>query len=281
MTTSQTYFTDMALSTVDVSKIYFGRQVKGESKTSTSITYDRVPIKYQAGAEKSDTDQVLSFEVNTEGKINTNAMGDEKNYTMILRTVTPTATNIAKLDAIEKRIQELAREQKIPLKNVKSVREKFVDPEDLIILRRNKHPQGAQQNPVVFARIYSENGIMNLGTNFRKLNTKETYERTNGKCGIHKTADPHKYLADWVNLIAVVKVAGLFVGTVQNIQVKLNKAIIINKIKKEPLINLSIKNLMPTCDDASDDDDDSTSQRSESNYEGSSDEATISILCGK
>lgn len=285
---NKTYFPDtLSLTKIDVAKIFLDKR---ESKSSTSIVYDRIPIKYQLG---EDTNQVLTFELKTQGKINASILdGKEKNYTMILKTTKgmdePSAVeqaNIDKLEAIEDRIQNLVREQKVPLKTSKSSKtEKFLDPDDLIVLRRNKTPQGDQMNPVIFAKMYSENGEVALGDNFRKLNTKAEYIRTKGRCGIHSTAKPNNYLGGWMNLIAVVKVSVIFIGNVQNIQVRLVKVIIIDRVKKISLIDPSIEALMPEEDDEDDkDEDDKDEDDEKKKEEGSSseeeeEEATINII---
>ena len=279
--TSKTYFPDaLPLSQIDVFKIYLEDQIKGESK-SAAIVYDRIPIKYRLG---DNTDQVLTFELKTQGKIRSAILdGKYPSYTMILKTAkgidSPTdeeQANIDKLEAIEECIQELVRKQKVVLKNTKNAKtEKLLDPNDLIILARNTTPQGDPMNPVIFAKMYAEEGKISLGDNFRKLNTKAEYIRTNGRCGIHTTANPDDYQDGWMNLIAVVKVSGIFIGNVQNIQVRLAKVIIINKIKKVPFIDASIQDLM--LDD--DDEEEGTSgEGSASDSEDNSDEATVTII---
>jgi len=285
---NKTYFPGtLTLPQIDVSKIYLDAQVKGQSQSAASIVYDRIPIKYKLG----DTDQVLTFELKTQGKINTAVLdGKEKSYTMILKTANslgePTEAeqaNIDKLEAIEDHIQDLVREQKVVLKTSKNSKtEKHLDPDDLIILRRNTTPQGDPMNPVIFSKVYAENGEISLGDNFRKLNTKAEYIRTKGRCGIHTTANPNNYLEGWMNLIAVVKVSGIFIGNVQNIQVRLSKVIIIDKIKKVPLIDSSIQDLMPEEDDDPKekfkDDPKEDSTDSDEAFEDDSDESTINII---
>lgn len=273
------YFPDaIPLSKVDVSKIYFDNQVKGESLSASSmITYDRIPIKYRA----PEGDKGLTFEFRTQGKINKAVYDGKENYTMILRTVqgmdkpSPAEqANIDKLEAIEAHIQSLARAKKIPIKTSKSTKSsKFVDPDDLIILRRNKTPQGDDQNPVLFAKIYSEGQKIALGDNFRKLNTRKEFISTNGRCGIHAVANPDNYQDCWMDLVAVVRVSGIFIGNVQSIQVRLGKAIVIKQIKRVPVINPAIQALMP--DDESEDD----TEEAPASVHGddSSDEATIVV----
>lgn len=277
---AKTFFPDaLTLSNVDVSNIYLDEQVKGESLTSSSIVYERIPIKYKA----PEGDKVLTFEFQTQGKINKTVIDGKENYTMILRTAqgidkpSPAEqANIDKLDAIEDHIQTLVRAKKIPIKTSKgsksSKAEKVIDADDLVILRRNKTPQGDDQNPVLFAKIYSEGQKIALGDNFRMLNTRQEYIRTKGRCGIHATANPANYQDCWMDLVAVVKVSGIFIGNVQNIQIRLAKAIVIKKIKKVPLINPAIQDLMP------DDDDDDDEEATASSHGDSSDEATIAII---
>lgn len=277
---TKTYFSDtIALSDIDVSKIYLDEQVKGQSESAASIVYERVPIKYKTG---KDSDKVLTFELKTQGKINAAIPdGKEQSYTMILRTAKgmnePSAdeqANIDKLEAIEEHIQDLARQQKIPLKTSKNSKtEKYVDPDDLIILRRSNTQQGEPMNPVIFAKIFSKEGKIALEDNFRKLNTKNRYIETQGRCGIHETADPRNYMDGWMNLIAVVKVSGIFIGAIQNIQVRLAKVIIIDKIKNVPLINSSILELMP---EGGDEEEGTTS--TETTEEEESDDATLNII---
>lgn len=263
-----------------MSKIYLDNQIKGKSKSAASIVYDRIPIKYRL---EDNTDQVLTFELKTQGKIKSAILdGKDPSFTMILKTAkgidSPTdveQANIDKLEAIEECIQELARKQKVTLKTSKNAKtEKLLDPNDLIILRRNTTQQGDPMNPVIFAKVYAEEGKISLGDNFRKLNTKAEYIRTNGRCGIHTTANPNNYQDGWMNLIAVVKISGIFIGNVQNIQVRLAKVIIIDKIKNVPLIDASIQDLMPD-----DDEEEKTLAEGSSNEsEDNSDEATITII---
>ncbi len=278
---SKTYFPDtLPLPQIDVSKIYLDNQIKGKSKSAASIVYDRIPIKYRL---EDNTDQVLTFELKTQGKIKSAILdGKDPSFTMILKTAkgidSPTdveQANIDKLEAIEECIQELARKQKVTLKTSKNAKtEKLLDPNDLIILRRNTTQQGDPMNPVIFAKVYAEEGKISLGDNFRKLNTKAEYIRTNGRCGIHTTANPNNYQDGWMNLIAVVKISGIFIGNVQNIQVRLAKVIIIDKIKNVPLIDASIQDLMPD-----DDEEEKTLAEGSSNEsEDNSDEATITII---
>jgi hypothetical protein len=282
---SKTYFPDaLPLSQIDVSKIYFDKQIKGQSKSAASIVYDRIPIKYKLG---DNIDQVLTFELKTEGKIKSAILdGKHPSYTMILKTAkgmdTPTdeeQANIGKLQAIEECIQELVRKQKVILKTSKNAKTgKLLDPDDLVILARKTTQQGDPMNPVIFAKIYAEEGKISLGDNFRKLNTKAEYIRTNGRCGIHTTANPDNYQDGWMNLIAVVKVSGIFIGNVQNIQVRLAKVIIINKIKNVPLINASIQDLMPGNDEEEEEEEETSGEGSASESQDNSDEATITII---